>query len=72
MRLEEDPFISILDKSNEKGGRNIGIKCHNTVLWVVFNRFLGLFLQLSEHLTVIDQKLVSCYKYFLTINNSTE
>ena len=72
MRLEEDPFILILDKSNEKGGRIIGTKCHNTISWVVFNTFLGLFLQLSEYLTVIDQKLVSYHKYIFTINNSRE
>ena len=62
MILEEDPFISILDKSNEKGGRNIGAKCHNTVLWVAFNIFRS-FLTVTKYLTVTDQKLVSCYKY---------
>ena len=51
MRLEEDPFTSILDKLNEKGGRNIGTKCHNTVLWVVFNTF-------RSFLTVI--RVVNC------------
>ena len=35
------PFISMLGKSNEKGGHNIATKCHNTVLWVIFTAFFS-------------------------------
>ena len=33
------PFISMLGRSNEKGGHNIATKCHNAVLWVIFTVF---------------------------------
>ena len=36
------PVISILGKSDEKGGHNIATKCHNTVLWVIFTAFFSL------------------------------
>ena len=35
------PVISILGKSNEKGGHNIATKCHNAVLWVIFTVFFN-------------------------------
>ena len=34
------PFISMLGKSNEKGGHNVATKCHNAVLWVIFTVIL--------------------------------
>ena len=72
MRPEKDLFTSILDKSNEKGGCNIGTKCHKYCIMGSVEYILGLLLQLSEYLTVTDQKLVSYHKYIFTINNSRE